>query len=938
MKFHRMDNRARAGFTTFGAFWPKGSVSEGSSFTAGGKDGEQIPLQSEITAYWPDHSVKWTAHSVDAGRLPDETEITASAPVSGKTDDSRENIRVSESDTALAIEAGTTSVVIPKSGSHVFEHFRSAAAKEIEYGEETLILERTEKADDSRGRGSWSDELNDIVRRDTVFTGNTEEVKVESLGPLMCTVRISGRHVSAREGRTCCPFILRITLWKDSPRMDFEHTYIYDGDPDHDALKGLGIRFYTALSHQPYNRQVKFLTDHGSFHEPAVLMTSWHPRIPVEDYRAQTAGEPMPENGEAAAFFLENQANMPIWSDYCLVQDSSEHFLIQKRTQNDNCCYIPALNGRRAGGAMAFGDPDGGFMVARKDFWQKAPSGLEVKNLTPGASGKKILPGEEDEDKKNSAKAIEEELARNELTEADVWFYAPQAGAFDYRHYAVKGYSQTYYEGFDVYGADPVGTANTNLFSLQAYNGPMSGVTDSRLEEFLQQVRKPAIFLEDVRVLHDNRAFGYWSLPAEAEGRKPGEVEQWLERQLDSAFDFYKKEQEQRLWYGFYDYGDVMHTYDPVRHVWKYDIGGYAWDNTELMPTMWLWLYFMRTQREDVFTFAEALSRHTADVDVYHIGKYKGLGSRHNVRHWGCPCKEARIGMAGNHRVFYYITGDRRMRDIFEDDRDADYTVGRFDPLRFFYDKEKMVCPTHARSGPDWSSFVANWMTQWERFDDQKYLGKIRTGIEDLKKLPLQLVSGPDFEYDPETSHLRYINERATGGTHLQICQGAAETWLELSTLLDDPEWTKMLADYGWFYFLPYDVQRVEGKGLLGTRVFTIPFMASAMGAFGAKYRKDKKLAGTVWSTLLAGRSTPVHGRSYTEVSTLKNEGNQSELREIPWVSTNDSAQWCLNVILTLEFIRDELPDTWDGVDRMFEETPPASAMQEKSQGWVKKK
>lgn len=1006
MKFHRMNHRAETGFTTFGGFWPKGTVSEDSLFTVSGRQGETVPLQSEVTAYWPDHSVKWTAHSVDAGLLPEQAEIRVTGIRPGeqapeqrpgesiRAEEESEggnvgkdpvgesicrertpgrDIRTEESETALTIEAGTTSVVIPKHGSHVFEHFQSAGAKEILYGESVLVLERTEKADFAEGIGAWSDGLNDLVRRDTVFTGTTDAVCVESCGPVKCTVRISGTHRSEREGRSCCPFILRITVWKDSPRMDFEHTFLYEADPERDALKGLGVRLFTALTHQPYNRQVKFLTDHGSFHEPAVLMTSWHPRIPEEDYRAQVAGAPMPEDGEAAAFFLENQANMPIWSDYRLVQDSSEHFVIEKRVQNDDCCYIPALNGHRGKGAMAFGDPDGGFLVARRDFWQKAPSGLEVKNLTPRASGAKKLVEEQLPDgalEANAAMAAEDARAAGQadaggLTEADVWFYAPQAEAYDFRHYAVRGYNQTYYEGFDNYGADPVGTANTNLFSVEAYCGPMSKVPDERLAEFLREVQKPAIFLEDPQVLHDGRAFGYWSLPAgkagdcascgadgfaepsgeepaedsaAACGDRPGEVEQWLEHQLDRAFAFYKNEQEQRLWYGFYDYGDVMHTYDAVRHVWKYDIGGYAWDNTELVPTYWLWLYFLRTQREDVFSFAEALSRHTADVDVYHLGKFKGIGSRHNVRHWGCPCKESRIGMAGHHRMLYYLTGDGRMRDVFDDDRDADETVGRFDPLRFFYDKKEMQYPTHARSGPDWSAFVSNWMTQWERFDDRKYLAKIQTGIEDLKKLPLQLVSGPDFEYDPATSHLRYINERATGGTHLQVCQGAAEIWLELSTLLDDPEWTKMLADYGWFYFLPYDVQREKSGGILGDRVFTIPFMASAMGAFGAMIRKDEKLAGTVWSTLLEGRTTPVHGRGFDHPDRLTDEGNQENLTEIPWVSTNDAAQWCLNVIVSLEFIRGELPRTWDGVQGMFRETPAAVKRNEKSPGWVKKK
>ena len=193
------------------------------------------------------------------------------------------------------------------------------------------------------------------------------------------------------------------------------------------------------------------------------------------------------------------------------------------------------------------------------------------------------------------------------------------------------------------------------------------------------------------------RAFGYLALPSENT-----EMEKWLEKQLEDIFAFYKQEIEQRNWYGMFNYGDVMHTYDGIRHTWKYDIGGYAWDNTELVPTLWLWLYFMRTGRADVFRMAEKLSRHASEVDVYHMGKYKGLGSRHNVRHWGCPCKEARIAMAGHHRYYYYLTGDRRLEDIFDELKDNEMSFLNKDPLGDFFDKKDMVYPSHARSGPDW--------------------------------------------------------------------------------------------------------------------------------------------------------------------------------------------------------------------------------------------
>lgn len=38
----------------------------------------------------------------------------------------------------------------------------------------------------------------------------------------------------------------------------------------------------------------------------------------------------------------------------------------------------------------------------------------------------------------------------------------------------------------------------------------------------------------------------------------------------------------------------------------------------------------------------------------------------------GCSCKEARIAMAGHHRFYYYLTGDLRMGDVFDDVKDGD--------------------------------------------------------------------------------------------------------------------------------------------------------------------------------------------------------------------------------------------------------------------------
>ena len=243
------------------------------------------------------------------------------------------------------------------------------------------------------------------------------------------------------------------------------------------------------------------------------------------------------------------------------------------------------------------------------------------------------------------------------------------------------------------------------------------------------------------------------------------------------------------------------------------------------------------------------------------------------------------------------------------------------DPLGDFYEKKDMVFKSHARSGPDWSSLCANWLTEWERHHDPVYRDKIVTGIEDIKKAPLQLVSGPDFEFDPDTVHLRYIGERAAGGTHLQICMGAPQVWMEMAELLEDEEWKRMMADYGRFYYLPREKQLEESGGIIGDREFSLPFMAAAMGAYGAKYYHDTKLAETAWGHLLQAILCEGNHQGL-ETVTLEHEGNREFLTEIPWITTNFTAQWCLNVIMALDFIREALPKTLHEADLLVSRMP----------------
>ena len=841
-------------------------------------------MQSRITAYWPDGTVKWTAHTADAEALGEEIEVIpvaqeqkmeeASADSTGDCEEIAgqskgkgngafgtvgKGIKLTEVSDKIIVDAGVIRVLIDKGGNTLFESVflkdREIAgrAKPILLFEEPVMVQRNP------------------ARMEKRYMGRIEQVEIEEQGELQVIVKFIGCHQNS-VGERKLPFIIRMKIGYDCSELHFTHTFLYDGDEEKDYLKGLGIIFDMELSGAMYNRHIKVQGDHGMFHEVVVPLTAWRPPMPASVYERQMSGESMMLAGEELQKAEQFLRDVPFWSTYDICQDSASHFAIRKKLASENCRYIDSLHGGRSRGGMAVGSEAGSVIMGIRDFWEKYPSGFTVEGL--------------DQDRASCA----------------LWLWSPSAPAMDFRHYADRGYNQVCYEGYDYKGATPVGIACTNECAI-GFQGKLIA-TDEDIVGFTERLSEPVQYVGKPEYYHERRAFGYWSLPA-----GDTEMEKWLEEQLKNAFEFYRQEVEQRGWYGMFNYGDFMHTYDSLRHQWKYDIGGYAWDNTELVPTLWLWLYFLRTGRADVYRLAEKLSRHASEVDVYHMGPYKGLGSRHNVSHWGCPCKEARIAMAGHHRVYYYLTGDRRMEDIFAELKDNEMSFLNKDPLGDFFKKEDMVYPSHARSGPDWSSLCSNWMTQWERFGDEAYRKKIETGIEDIRQAPLRLISGPDFEFDPATCHLRYIGEREKGATHLQICMGAPQIWIELADLLEDEDWKRMLAELGRFYFLPSQERQKESNGIIGKRQFTYPFMAAAMGAYGAAYLKDEELAERTWRQLLFTilKEQDCSGFDCVE---LTDQGNRSRLREIPWISTNFVAQFCLNVIMALEWIRDSLPAT----------------------------
>lgn len=245
-----------------------------------------------------------------------------------------------------------------------------------------------------------------------------------------------------------------------------------------------------------------------------------------------------------------------------------------------------------------------------------------------------------------------------------------------------------------------------------------------------------------------------------------------------------------RRWYGFWDYGDIMHSYDPVRHQWRYDVGGYAWDNSELSPDLWLWFAYLRSGRADIFRFAEAMTRHTGEVDVYHLGQWAGLGTRHGVQHYADSAKQQRIANTTYRRYYYFLTADERVGDLMHANVDSDETFLVLDPIRKIR-TEPYTPDRHALSigfGTDWSGLVSAWLTEWERKGPkwEKAKARVLSTMETIAAQPNGFVQGTGL-YDLDTGRFAVAAEPVVGVSHLSAVFGLNELCAELIDLVDMP-------------------------------------------------------------------------------------------------------------------------------------------------------
>jgi hypothetical protein len=754
-RLHWLDGRpaATAG-CAFGVPWPRGTLARTVPLALHAADGTPVPLQSWPLAYWPDGSVKWTGHAVTSSATAETFRLAPGTPAAPPAP-----VTVRRSPRGLTLGNGTLEVKVATTGPVAVLSVSRAGRVVARDG--ALLLRLQDRPDDP-------EESRAPHRED--WTGIVERAEVEQPGPVRAVVKLTGRYRRDRGARAILPWTVRIYLGAGDESLRVVHSFRWDADEHHDFVRGLGMRFSVPLTDEAHNRHVRFGTAAGGvWGEPVRSLTGLR-RDPGSAVReAQVAGTATPPVAQWGQQVRDGYQDLARWNDFTLFQESARHFAVAKRTSAAGSWLRHAGRGDRASGFGYVGGVAGGLGFGLHDFWQRAPRSLDIRG------------------------------AATDTASVTLWSYSPQAPAMDLRTYdtVAHGLDLSYEDVQDGF-ATPQGVVRSTEMRFWALAATPARTTIAALSATLTT---PPQLVTDPETYHAAGVFGRWSLPDRSTPARAA-----LEDGITREVGFYADQVDEREWYGFWHYGDVMHTYDADRHEWRYDVGGYAWDNAELGTDALLWYVFLRSGDPRTFRLARAMTQHVSEADTHHDGRFAGLGSRHAVVHWGDGAKEARVGESFTKRFCYYLTADELLGELIRSSLRADETLRTVDPLREVLPPQTRA-PARVRIGPDWYALAGNWLTEWERTGDVRWRDRIVTGMKDIAGFPAGLFTGEAggaVGFDPATGHLVDLGKGDfDGGYNLAMAFLGEQLLWEALDLVDVPEFRRVFLDFARYVQAP---------------------------------------------------------------------------------------------------------------------------------------
>ncbi|KAF2106892.1 hypothetical protein BDV96DRAFT_309826 [Lophiotrema nucula] len=883
---------------SFGLPWPRGQhLANATTFIASSESKDPVQLQTWVTAYWPDGSIKWTGHAIaGSDDVYDGYTITATGPGNATSSTSRRRaatgqnaIQVTESSEDIVVDTGKVAVSFSKTGSFLISSIKSSSGKIVGQNGRLILKSQSGVAD-----GEEDDKPPTIEY--STFASKIYDTTISGDSSVRALVTIQGIHqlndTSGSDHVDWLPFTLRFYLYANSEAIRAIHTIIFDGDAEKDFISGLGIRFDVPLAGEKlFDRHIRIAgVEGGILHESVQGLTGLR-RDPGEAVRnAQFNGTKTPANSTWNVQASTRLQWIPTWNDYRLTQLSPDGFNIKKRTKAGQS-WLKIPGGTRAGGlAYLGGAAVGGLAIGLRDFWKKYPASLDISN------------------------------AATDTGSITLWLYSPSAEPMDLRPYHDGLGEDTYakqldaleitYEDYESGYNTPYGIGRTNEVYIYAFDSTPSS---DRLATLTSHTNDPPVLVTTPETIRDSKALGsYWTTPAATSGSASVAT---IESHMDFLTKFYENQIEQRRWYGFWDHGDIMHTYDDDRHTWRYDIGGYAWDNSELSPDLFFWNYFLRTGRADVYRLAEAEARHGFEVDSYHLGNFTGLGTRHGVQHWGDSAKQVRISTPVYRKAFYYLTGgDERTGDLIHQILEVEKAFVLVDARRKVRDPGVVYTPDptalYLNFGTDWAGVAAAYLLEWERRGPrwEEARSKLLETFKTYPKLKNGFVTGEALynsytgAWAPPPTDPQNLGNISV--SHLSAVFGVLETIDELTEHY--PEINQDFVNAWLDYCYYYSASKAEQKARYGKEFSDSSLRQghSRLTAYVANKRNNATLAARAWEEFQNDNSSDELSPD-DPWATVRINGSLAltPVDEATWITTNAAALFGLSAIELLALV-----------------------------------
>lgn len=548
-------------------------------------------------------------------------------------------------------------------------------------------------------RGSFLDLLDD-AGIDASTAVITRTVKEKGSGPLHSIIKVEGTYFYKREDNRPSPFVFRIHSYAGKSYIRVYHTMTYTGVPDkHEVKEGQHVDIATGLgAYLPAKQE-------------------GDPGWTQANDQIEALGLALHYRLDGAVQYKTGYSEGDWWSEgQCKIYSENSDKLSSLsvfQTGPETSRTPPVLSSSPEERLAGFKAEIKGDKTLKKEI-KKAEGWADISNDRWGVSVgiRNFL--------EEYPKEIDAQFTSNEIT---AYLWSPKADPMSFARASDKrdsGMTGNFAEGL---------TKTSEL----VYHFHTGKISDVEIQQTMDYFLDPPAPHADPAWYADSGVFGKISPQGASHGA--------YERSIEYKMDWQIYNQHYEPWYGMFDYGDHQQYY--INGEWR------NWVNNEPAIDYMFWMQFMRTGDRKYFLTADAMSKHTMDVDNIHwptnstyIGDtnsatdfwdyeaeesvatpYLGIGRRHARQHW-TSLLSAHVWVQG-WVTSYNLTGYHRALDVAKLSADT-YT--------------KRIWGEHDMTGRRLYLSVWNMVDVWDATKDPVYFKDLQSRVDQMIKLQ----NGPD--------------------------------------------------------------------------------------------------------------------------------------------------------------------------------------------------